>query len=355
MPLRRAGLVLIAVSVLTGLTHAQVLGQRDPRTTQHIIRGKLVFDTHHPPGGQIEVRLEKEGRQLIDTVFSDGVGNFRFRNLTIQPDQYLIAVDVDGYDPVRQRVEVTRFGRFTNVNIFLNLKTVLRRTEEGGFEGDPKVVDVSELRTEYPDKAVAEYEKALKDAEKGNPKKAAGRLEKAVGLAPDFYQAQNNLGVQYKVLRRYRDAERTFEIARDLNRNAAQPLINLGSMYVEEAQELSSGGQEERALASYQKAVAPLEEAIALDAFSAPARFFLGTALFKTVAFERAETMLMQALELDEEYHMVRLMLVNLYMKQARYRDVLAQLTEFLERNPDDPQSESVRAMKQQIEKALQN
>ena len=352
MLLRRASFVLIALSTLTGLAHAQARGQRAPRAPEYVIRGKIVFDNPHPPDERIEVRLEQSGRQLIDVVFSDSIGNFRFRNFL--PNTYYVVIEVEGYEPVRERVELSSSFR-SNLTIFLNSKTVSRGTEKGGFEGDPKVVDINELRADYPDKAVEEYEKALKDAEKGNAGKAVDRLEKAVQLAPDFHQAQNNLGVQYKALGRYRDAERTFEIARDLNRNAAQPLINLGSMYVDEAQKQSSSGEEERALGTYQKAVASLEEAVALDAFSAQARYFLGTALYKTAALERAETMLMRALELDEEYHAVRLMLVNVYVKQARYNDVLAQLTEFLERNPDGPQSEAVRAMKQQIEKALQN
>ncbi len=354
MLLRRVSLVLISLATLTGLAHAQATGQRPPQAQEYTIRGKIMFDSPHPPDERIEVRLERAGRQLIDTAFSDGVGNFLFRNLL--PDQYFVVIDLDGYEPVRERVELSSsFTRTANLTIFLNSKTVIRRTEKRGFEGDPKVVDINELRTDYPDKAVEEYEKALKEAEKGNSKKAVDRLEKAVKLAPDFYQAQNNLGVQYKELGRYRDAERTLGIARDLNRNAAQPLINLGSMYVEEAQEQINSGEEERALATYQKAVASLEEAIVLDTFSASARYFLGTALYKTAALERAETTLLRALELDEDYHVVRLMLVNVYVRQARYNDVLTQLTEFLERNPDDPQSEAVRAMKQQIEKALQN
>ena len=354
MLLRRASFVLIVLSTITGLAHAQATGQRSPRGSEFVIRGKIMFDSPVAPDRRIEVRLERAGQQLIDTVFSDGVGNFMFRNII--PDAYYVAIEVDGYEPVRERVELSSsFTRVATLTIFLESKTVVTRTEGGGFEGDPKVVDVNELRTDYPDKAVEEYEKALKDVEKGNAKKAVERLEKAVKLAPDFYQAQNNLGVQYKALERYRDAERTFEIARDLNRNAAQPLINLGSLHVDEAQKQISVGEEERALATYQKAVASLEEAIVLDPFSASARYFLGTALYKTAALEGAETMLMRALELDEEYHAVRLMLVNVYMKQARYNDVLAQLTEFLEKNPDDPQSDAVRSMKQQIEKALQN
>ena len=63
--------------------------------------------------------------------------------------------------------------------------------------------------------------------------------------------------------------------------------------------------------------------------------------------------MLQDALALDENYHAVRLMLVNLYMQQVRYPDALEQLSAFLERNPGSPQAESVAALKLRIEKAL--
>ena len=247
--------------------------------------------------------------------------------------------------------------------------------EKGG------VVDVNELRRDYPQTAIDEYEKAINEAKKGNSEKAARRLERALEIAPDFYQAQNNLGVQYKTLGLYRDAEATFEIAHTLNKNASQPLINLGAMYLEEAQQQISSDQagqvsnefgaiidsfhpdEELALATYRKAITVLEKAIALDEFSPSAKYFLATGLYKSsqlincckAGLNRAESLLLAALNLDKDYHVVRLMLVNVYMKLARYKDVLTQLTSFLDGSPDSPEAVAVRAMKDQLEKAFQN
>ena len=350
--LRKAVFVLFMCSATSGLAHAQATGQRSPRNSEFVIRGKLVFDSPYPPDERIEIRLERSGRQLIDTVFSDGVGNFMFRNLL--PDLYFVRVKVDGYEEARERVELSSsFTRTASLTMFLKAETIIRRETSLGFEGDPNVVDINELRADYPKKAVEEYEKAIEDAEKGNSKKAIDRLEKAVKLAPDFYQAQNNLGVQYQQLGRYRDAERTFHLTRELSKSAAQPLVNLGSMYLEEGQAQIGAGRNEEGDATFGKAVVSLEEAITLNAFSAPARYFLGSALFKTTAYDRAETMLVRALELDDQMHEVRLMLVNVFMKQQRYQEVLGQLAAYIEDNPDSPQVEAVKNMKEQIEKAL--
>ena len=278
--LRKAVLALFLCSALSGLAHAQATGQRSPRSNEFVIRGKLVFDSPYLPDERIEIRLERS-RQLIDTVFSDGAGNFMFRNLL--PDLYFVLVKVDGYEEARERVELSgAFTRTASLTMFLKAETVVRRETSLGFEGDSDVVDINELRTDYPKKAVEEYEKAIEDAEKGNSKKAIDRLEKAVKLAPDFYQAQNNLGVQYQQLGRYRDAERTFHLTRELSKSAAQPLVNLGSMYLEEGQAQIGAGRNEEGDATFRKAVVSLEEAITLNAFSALARYFLGSALFKT-------------------------------------------------------------------------
>lgn len=350
--LRKAVVALFLCSALSGLAHAQATGQRSPRNEEYVIRGKIVFDSPYAPDERIEIRLERSGQQLIDTVFSDGVGNFMFRNLL--PELYYVRVKVEGYEEARERVELSSsFNRSATLTLFLHSENLVERTTERGFEGDPDLVDVAELRADYPKKAVEEYEKAIEDAEKGNAKKAVDRLEKAVELAPDFYQAQNNLGVQYQQLGRYLDAERIFLIARELNKNAAQPLTNLGSMYLEEGQAQIGAGKSEEASVTFEKAVDLLEQAIQLNAFSAPARYFLGSALFKTTEYDRAETMLARALELDDQMHEVRLMLVNVYMKQQRYKEVLDQLGAYIENYQDSPQLEAVKNMKAQIEKAL--
>src|SRR5204863_9908850 len=112
-----------------------------------------------------------------------------------------------------------------SVTIFLERENVTVASKNGAA-----VVDLKQLRTKIPGKAVDEYEKALKESSKGNRAKAVEGLQRAIKLAPDFYEAQHSLGVQYLALQQYDDAETAFTRARDLSPKAAEPLVNLGML-----------------------------------------------------------------------------------------------------------------------------
>ena len=71
-----------------------------------------------------------------------------------------------------------------------------------------RVVDASELLDQYPKKAVALYKKSISDRKKGRDDKAVEKLEEAVKLAPNFFQAQNDLGVLYNKMNRPEEAEK---------------------------------------------------------------------------------------------------------------------------------------------------
>src|SRR5207249_6114194 len=109
---------------------------------------------------------------------------------------------------------------------------------------DPDIVDISQMKEALPKKAVQDYEKALEEKKKGQTERATRLLEEAVQLAPNFYHAHNNLGLLYQGAKRYRDAEKEYQRARELNRKNVQPLTNLGVLYSEESDARRSEGEE---------------------------------------------------------------------------------------------------------------
>ena len=344
--IRNGTLTLVLWSMLASTAFSQATGQPAPSADSFGIRGKIVLDVPVPPSERIEVRLELQVGQVIETVYSDAVGNFMFPNL--RSDIYYVRVIIDGFREVRERVEVSGFTKTATVTIFMESEPRVTRTDGGGG-----IVDVSELRSDFPEEAVEAYEKAQEAAEDGDSRKAVEQLETAVRLAPDFYQARNDLGLHLLRLKRYADAQSELETAVELNPNTTEPLLNLGSLHLEEGEAYRSGGELEAAIVSFAAAVTVLEKAVAIDTTSAVARYLLGSALYRTDALERAEMMLDAALTFDEGKHEARLMLVNVYMKQRRYLEVVELLSEYLELNPDSPQREAVEAMKNQIEQAL--
>lgn len=294
------------------------------------IRGKLIFPTT-PPQERIEVNLERS-MQRVQTVIADSVGNFEFRS--VAPGDYVVIVRVPEFEDVNQSVNLLNTQRSTPVMIQMNPLFTRRISRPAGFEGDdPDVVDVKMMTKSYPKKAVQAYEKAIGEAKKGNQAAAVALLEEAVKVAPDFYHAQNNLGVNYMKLSRFAEAEAAYRVAATLNPKAQQPLLNLGILFITQA-EARKPEDRDASGALLDKAMDVLDAAIKLKSNSAPAHFHLGTAYYKSGFYPEAEASLLRAHDIDPRMGNVRLMLVNVYIKQKRAREAIEQIDAFLKENP---------------------
>src|SRR5205814_170087 len=139
------------------------------------------------------------------------------------------------------------------------------------------------------------------------------------------------LGIQYLALQQYDDAEKALLRARDLGPKSAEPLINLGTLYYQRGETQMDTGHPQDATATFQKAAEFLEESIRRDPLSSSAHGYLGAALYKIGSYERAETSLNRALDLNADQENARLMLINVYTKSGRYPEALEQTKVFLE------------------------
>jgi hypothetical protein len=224
------------------------------------IRGRIITGVQSGPP-IMEVRIETDGGQPLGFAYADSAGEFHFQRDGISADQTVyVVVNLDGFKPYRERIlggfGGASFGGF--LNIFLERETTTTVSNRGGAP----VVDLKQLRAKIPGKAVDEYEKAMKEASKGNRAKAVDGLQRAIKLAPDFYEAQHTLGIQYLALQKYDEAENALIRARDLSPKAAEPLTNLGNLYYQKGELQSDSGQKEEAVATFQKATEVLGRSV---------------------------------------------------------------------------------------------
>ncbi len=295
------------------------------------VAGKISFGSGPTPDRQILLHLLTLDGTPIQTTRTLSFGNFSFKN--VPRGQYFIHVNIEGFREVKQRVWVT--GQMW---VDVALYEIPEVVETGGGSADLHRVDAVTLAMRHPEEAVEEHEKSLRDSAKGDTKRAIERLEKALRLAPDFYEARNNLGVQYQKSGRLDDAESEFRRAHELNRNAAQPLINIGSLWLEQG--------------DFQPALVVLREAVRLEGRSPAALYYLGYALYKLEQLDEAENLLIRALELDRA-STTRLMLANVYRQQQKYDRALDQLEAYLEENPEGEERDAVGALRSSLLKQL--
>jgi Flp pilus assembly protein TadD len=345
----RRAVVLSAFLSITISVFAQnsIPVQQRNRIDDLAIRGKLLI-ANSGDAQRIEVRLEKSTTQVIQSTYTDSAGGFEFRGLA--PGSYYISVTLEGYEPVHQQVEV--FNSFGNagLTIFLTRSAADTRARLTGLDAeDPDVIDISQMKENLPKKAVQDYEKALDEKKKGKLESAVKLLEEAIRVAPNFYRAHNNLGIIYQSLKRYPDAEKEYKRSRELNAKSERPLVNLGGLYIEQADLQKNNA--ESAGQILDQALDALEAAVKINPRSASAYYLLGSANYRSSFLEEAEAAFKKAHDLDQNLSRVHLLLANIYVRQSKWQDVINSIDAYLKESPKAADREAVQALRAKIVK----
>jgi len=338
MMLQKASLSLFLL--FTGAvssTYAQgpggICGETPP--TAFMIKGRVIapgadFDRYH------EV-LQYDESRLVGFGYTNSTGEYR---LPEQPaGYYYLTIRIDGFKEYKEKITVDGCDRFIDHFVYLEWDDEVILPVILDFTGEVnEVVDVAELKRVFPRKAVTEFERAKEERLNDQPQKARARLEKLLAEYPDFYDAHNALGSVYLEMKRFRDAERHYNEARKLRPNSAAPLVSLGSLYVQEAEAslapqpglagvVLPGGDLAIIL---DDARSVLADALKLKPDAAYAYYLVGVAEMRGNRYSVSETNLLRAIELEPKLRWSRIALGNLYVKQKRLKEALAQFDAYL-------------------------
>lgn len=346
MVLRVRKLVFCFLTVATFLsaTERPVFGQLRGGNS-FVISGRVIVPLAHFQD-LFEVILVENLEQTVQATVADSQGRYRFTG--IGRGTYYITIKLEGFEDVRQRVDVGNMGE-TIVNIILDFKEERIVKPAADFSGeDTDVIDAAELGKKYPSKVIDELRGAQNDIRDKNYVKAQTRLEVLVQDASDLYDAHKLLGTVYQKQGRYRDAESEFRTAADLRPTSAAPLINLGSLYIEEAEATSSRGTS-AARKVLNEALGSLTAAVKLNPSAAFAYYLLGVTYYRSAFYEDAEDNLKRAVELDSRLTDSRLALTNVYIKMQEWSNAIAQLDAYLATNPRSESRAEVESMRAKL------
>jgi tetratricopeptide (TPR) repeat protein len=278
-----------------------------------------------PTCSYCRVQLEDQNGSMGMTMAS-GNGEFHFSNL--RQENYKIRVSSVDYEEVSMTVSIN--AELTRVTI--DLKS---RKSETVSSSAQTVLNLSTALESQSRDIVELYKKALKNRQKNRFAEAAVQYESIAYLAPQLYVAHFDLGLSYEAVARLDDAEREFQISRQLDATSAGPLIHLGEIYILRrewgwATEASIG-------------------AIRLDSKVPQAFLNLGLALYCNGLPDLSRTSLDKALEMDPKLDQARLLLVNIYLNDHNDRSALAQLDLYFSKGASRSRSADLAALRAQL------
>jgi len=285
------------------------------------IVGEIRITSVGLPDKQILVNLQTRGA-TINSAYAESGGRFGFYSL---PDGvYSIVIEDENYGRVDQQVilnlavSTTAFARIT-----LTPASKQPDAKSSRVSGaNPDIVDQADFARKFPKSAVKEYEKGLR-ASVNNPNGAMSHFHRAVEIAPEFYQAHNELGRIYLARSEFGKAEQEFSTAVRLNQSDSQAHLNLANVYL--------------LIKDYEKGTREVNDGLRRDPNSAIGYFILGSICERTGKMANAEQALHQALERDPSMSKVHLELVNLYLREGKKIDAIGELQTFLHDFPNDP------------------
>jgi len=303
------------------------------------IDGSIILPTNQPMERYEILLLSKDGEQVISRTYTDLSGRYHFTSLSA--DSVDVVVRIEGFDESRVPVKLSP-GRIASVNMILTVKarTVV---EPGGW--DSSVVQIDELTRKFPKKAVDDFQKALESKRKGDIAKSQDLLEGVVRLAPGFADAYNLLGTVYQGMDRYRDAEKQYNMARNLSPGSVAPLINLGVLYLQEAEANEKEGPFVTGV-MYDDSLHSLQDANRVDPRNPTVYYLLGVLFYRAHSYRFAEASFNEAISIDVHVGPARLALANVYIRQQKWKEALDQFDKYLAENPraaDRSQVEAVR------------
>jgi tetratricopeptide (TPR) repeat protein len=178
------------------------------------------------------------------------------------------------------------------------------------------------------DSSVLYFNLAVIYGKLGRTAAAIDKLNKAVGIDPEYFEAYIGLGLLYADEKRYSDAALNFEKAQELDRKNSAVNFYLGMLYDK--------------LKKRDQAIKQFREVIAVDPGFADAYNYLGY-LYADAGenLDEAVALIKKAIELSPDNGAYIDSLGWAYFKKGMYKDAFTELDRAVKLEPDDPDIKS--------------
>ena len=294
------------------------------------LAGNVYFGDESHPAGNISVSLENTSEGHFATQSTNGAGQFRFGSL--QPATYVLKIDETGFEPVNETVDVS-------LSPDKDVKICLRPTPKNPQYRKGSVVSLHELS--MPDKAREYMESGKKKLYQG--KDTAGALadfQHAISIAPGYYEAYYQAGMDYLALGNRADAEKSFRKAVELSDDKyGEADVGVGILMLDRG--------------IFADAEKMIRRGLQLNPNFWLGHYELGRALVNEKRLPEAELSAIQARLLAPTTPIVYRLLSLIHLAQKNYPALLEDIDTYLALDPDSPAGQRAKQFRDQLQQKL--
>jgi Tfp pilus assembly protein PilF len=304
-------------------------GEQSPRN--FTIRGTLRLQENERTVSMVKVDLRRFTGEMVQTTFTGTNGEFEFTGLST--GVYIIFVDEEGFEPIRHNVEIISTPIF---GLFLYLQRTATSTAP-----PPPGHSISVRELTMPRKAKSALDKGIERLfQKKDPEGSLSHFRRALEEMPTYYEAYHYIGLAQMDMGRTAEAENSFRKAIELSESRfAEPHFALGSLL---------SGREK-----FSEAEGVVRRGLQLDAQSWQGYHQLARALFGLNRVEEAEKSIQAAIARRSEHAPLYLLSANIHIRLKQYPALLKDLDEYLKLDPNGPQSNQARQMRESVRRAM--
>jgi tetratricopeptide (TPR) repeat protein len=320
-------LLLFLLPALTTLAQSDTIDTEPNRGGLNIIQGNIYLPSGRRLDRPVRVRLNSI-RTFDSFAMTDSNGTFYFRRLP--GGTYRITIDAGPeYETAYETVEILGDGNPRRTRSGQTFTVQIQLQPKGASVGKPATLDAAQAA--IPKRARELYDKALKDAELNEHRKAIEHLDGAIKLYPDFALAYNELGVQRLKLGETAPALEAFRKAHKLAPDALVLHLNYGIALVKN-KEFKDGESE-------------LQMVLEKNSSSTAARLYRGRALIGLKRDNDAEKELLMVVAANKggEVGQAYRYLGALYIQNGKKERAVDALEHFLALEPKDKDTDQVR------------
>ena len=301
-------------------------------TFAHSANGQTMYDIegvveapNSTPIGGVAIILEDITRARIGQTITSTDGRYRFNRIVAGTYFIVAKPNSSEFRGAIQRVELLDTSRsgaaVSSERVDITLDAIPR----------PDMVIGTVFAQDVPPEATARFERAMESVAKKNTPQAIKELNDALGIFPNYFMANQQLGLIYVEIEDYQKAIPRLVKAIEVNQKAAPSYLALGISSLK--------------LGRADLALDALDRARRLEDKSFRVHFYLGLTFLELNRLDDAEGALKNAYKLGgaAKASSTHLYLASVYTKRGQNREAIAELESYLRESPKAANAPSVR------------